>query len=223
MQFEIVHPGQYVVPQLLDERGILKLLPASVYDTFDRNGLRLFCHNHARYGLPTTELVTWLREYIAGRSCLEIGSGAGDLAHHLGVRATDNRMQEWPEIKMQYAMTGQPVIPYPVWMEELDAIDAVQKYKPDVVLASWVTEWIDPAKLPPPHGGNVFGVKENLIVTAGDIGLSHCNPTYILIGNDATHGKKQIMSRKHERFYFPFLKSRAKFANLNCVYVWHGE
>lgn len=211
----VLHPGQYEVPQLLDENGILKLLPASVYDTFDRNGLRLFCHNHARYGLPTVETVAWLRDYIGTRPCIEIGSGSGDLAHHLQIRGTDNCMQRWEEVRLHYGLIGQPVINYPPWIEQVDAVHAVMNHKPEVVLASWVTEWIDPDLPPPPHGGNAFGVKENFIL---DYGV-----TYILIGNDAVHGKKQIMSRKHDRFYFPFLRSRAKHSDLNCIYVWQGR
>ena len=220
MEFEILAPGPYPVPQLLDENYILKLLPAATYDSFDRTGLRLFCHNYARYGLPTVELIDWLKNIIGSRSCIEIGSGSGDLAYHLGIKATDNRMQEWGNIKVMYNLSNQPRIRYPYWVEELDAIDAVQRYKPEVVLASWVTEWIDPDRPVPPHGGNMFGVKEHLIISAGDVGLSDKNPTYILIGNDSTHGKKRIMSQEHKTYNLPFLRSRAKYPELDRVYIW---
>ena len=122
------------LPSLLDDNNLLKLLDAKAYDAISPDALRLWCNRYARYGLPTIELIEWLRKRIAGRDAIEIGSGTGDLAHHLGIPATDNRMQEWPEIKSNYEMMGQPVIKYPDFVQKLDALDAVKQYKPDIVI-----------------------------------------------------------------------------------------
>ena len=207
-------PANLELPDLLDAEGRLKLLPAAAYDAISRNAVRLWCHNFARYGLPTIELVNWLKARIAGHTAIEIGSGAGDLAFHLGIPATDNRMQEWPMIKFNYTMTGQPVIQYPDFVQELDALTAVAQYQPDVVIASWVTQWIDPDLPPPETGGNVWGIKEDEILATG------C--TYILIGNQKVHGDKKIMAAPHEEFVLPFLRSRANYPALDRVWVWNA-
>lgn len=206
-------PADVPLPDLLDgHTGQLRLLPASAYDAIPHAAYQLWCHQFARYGLPTVELVDWLRCRIAGRNAIEIGSGAGDLAYHLGIPATDNRMQEWPEIQLHYQIIGQPAIRYPASVQSMDALEAVAHYRPEVVIASWVTEWIDPALPPPPHGGNMWGVKEDEIVATG------CE--YILIGNVHVHGQKKIMALPHEEFILPFLRSRSFYPRYDRVWIW---
>lgn len=202
------------MPDLLDGDGFLKILHAEEYDCILPDALRLWCHRYARYGLPTIELIWWLEERIAARKAIEIGSGAGDLARALSIPATDNRMQEWHEIRWHYEITGQPVIHYPDFVRNLDALDAVRQYRPEVVIASWVTEWIDPNLPPPEAGGNAWGVKEDEILAFG------CE--YILIGNQKIHGGKKIMAEPHEEFALPFLRSRASYPHLDRVWVWSG-
>lgn len=202
------------LPDLLDGDGFLKILHDEEYDHIPPGALRLWCHKYARYGLPTVELLCWLKERIVGRKAIEIGAGSGDLARALGIPATDNRMQEWPEIRWHYELTGQPVIHYPDFVQNLDALDAVRQYQPEVVVASWVTEWIDPNLPPPEHGGNAWGVKEDEILAMG------CD--YILIGNQKIHGSKKIIAEPHEEFVLPFLRSRATYPALDRVWVWRS-
>ena len=207
-------PKNAELPDLLNANGQLRLLAASAYDAIPCDGLQLWCHRFARYGLPTIELVAWLRERVGDRTAIEIGAGAGDLAHYLHITATDNRMQEWPDILLQYVFTGQPTIKYPDFVQSLDAVDAVSKHRPDVVIASWVTEWIDPRLPPPETGGNAWGVKEDQILASG------CE--YILIGNVAVHGRKKIMKLPHREFPLPFLRSRAFRPELDRVWIWNA-
>lgn len=209
-----VLPSNLPLPALLDANGQLSLLAAQQYNAIPPDALRLWCHKHARYGLPTRELIVWLKDLIGSRTAIEIGSGAGDLAFHLGIPATDNRMQEWPTIQSLYQAAGQPVIQYPGFVQTLDALDAVAFHQPDVVIASWVTEWIDPNLPPPPGGGNAWGVKEDKLLATGCI--------YILIGNEKIHGQKTIMRQPHREHALPFLRSRATYPALDRVWVWNG-
>lgn len=202
------------MPDLLDSRGRLKLLPTSAYDAIGPEGLRLWCHHHARYGLPTLELVDWVREEIGDREAIEIGAGHGDLGYRLGIPATDSWNQALPEVAHYYRVMGQPVIQYPEWVVRLDALAAVEHYQPEVVVASWVTQWVDPDKDPPRGGGSVYGVKEEEILDRGI--------TYILIGNITVHGDKRIMKIKHRELELPFLRSRSSRPELNRVWVWNG-
>jgi hypothetical protein len=103
----------------------------------------------------------------------------------------------------------QPVIKYPPHVEKLDALDAIKKYNPDVVVASWVTQIF---KGDETVGGNMYGIEEEEILRQ-----VKC---YIHVGHEKTHGSKRIRSVKHEEYRFPFLFSRSLDRNGNVIYVW---
>ena len=196
---------------MLDKNKKLNLYPSSYYETLNFEQLRVFCHFNARYGLPTIELVDWLKKEIGDLKAIEIGAGSGDLGHHLGIPMTDNHCQEWPDVRLIYSATQQPLIKYGVDVERLDALEAIEKYKPDVVLGSWVTQWIDPNKPPPFGGGSVYGIKENLILERVR--------KYIVIGAVEIHKYKEIMKLPHKTYELPFLWSRRKD---NRIWVWEN-
>lgn len=203
-----------MVSHLLDDNGYLKILPASFYAGLDPVELRVFCHIHARYGLPTVELVEWLKHYIGDRSAIEIGAGCGDLGRTLGIPMTDNFCQEWPDVKAIYMAAQQPLIRYGENVERLDALDAAKKYKPDIIIGQWVTNWIDPNAPPPPGGGSVYGVKEDLL-------LKECK-SYVVIGNSNVHGHKPILQMPHMEVQNRdrVIWSRANDQSMNVVYIW---
>ena len=201
-----------VARKLLDQDGYLKSLPAAKYDEIPFSDLRLFCHFYARYGLPTLELINWLKDYIGERSVIEIGSGCGDLGRLLNVRMTDNFCQNWPDVALMYDLGQQPRIKYGENIENLDALDAVKKYKPQIVIGQWVTNWIDPNLPPPEGGGSMYGIKEDLL-------LQECQ-TYIMIGSRMIHGHKPILQLPHHELHLPFLRSRSKSKESNVVYIW---
>ena len=212
MQYDVISRDAQQ-PDLMGEDGILKLLPAAAYDEFDRDGVRLWCHHHARYGLPTVETVGWLKDYIGNRRAIEIGAGAGDLAHHLGIKATDSKIQDDPVAAKFYRVAQQPTIRYPAWVEKLEALAAIKKYGPQVVVASWVTHWLDPTKPIPPGGGCMFGVREDKLLKTGVV--------YVLIGNLVVHQHKPILRKKHREVALPFLRSRAHQPEYDRVLIWN--
>jgi len=196
-----------------DARGRLKIMPKAYYQgttQSERSALALLTGN---YLLPTFELVDWIREQIAGRSAIEIGSGNGILADALGIPATDNRMQENPDIAAHYAAMGQPVITYGDNVEKLDAQEAIAKYRPQVVVAAWVTHRYDPSR----HlaGGNMFGVDEGAVIDACE--------DYVFIGNTQVHAGKPIWDRPHRRFDTSAVFSRATNGSPELAVVWHGN
>jgi hypothetical protein len=127
-----------VLPDLLDGDGRLRLLAAADYDAIPADTLRYWCGVNGRYGLPTAELVAWLRDFVGDRHAIEIRSGYGDLAHHLGVRATDSKVQSRPDVAVLYAAMGAATISYPAWVEEIDAVEAVRRHRPAVAIGSWL-------------------------------------------------------------------------------------
>lgn len=92
------------------------------------------------------------RSRIKGRIAIEIGAGHGVLAGALSIPATDNRQQEDPELRAYYAQIGQSTVPYGENVEKLDAAAAVAKYRPNIVVACWVTHRFDPKR---PHAGGM--------------------------------------------------------------------
>lgn len=198
-----------VSPELLLPNGKLKLFSAKFYDEKDNSDLRLFCHNYARYGLPTTELIDFLIQKIDGRSAIEIGSGHGDLGYHLNIKMTDSKIQRKPEVQQAYKEMKQPLIDYPDDVEEIEALDAVEKYKPSVVIASWITTYAPHVM---PYGSNPYGVKEAKILDKIE--------TFIIIGNNDLHGDKPIRKLPHLEIYEPWIKSRATNPENNRIYIW---
>ncbi len=205
---------RYLDGILLEPTGRLRLLPASSYASIDLLHLRAWCSLNGRYGLPTTELVAWLKERIAGRSAVEIGAGCGDLGFRLGIPMTDSFQQvtDPATVGMLAQFRQAPATPLPD-VEPEDAETAVRRRKPRVVIASWVAERSKPKE----EGGtgNVHGPREEDI-------LGRCE-SYIFVGNEAVHGKKRLRRVPHLMFKYPWLVSRARKPELNVIYLWEGQ
>lgn len=198
--------------EVLDEQGRLRVLPAAYWAATSATERFLLGRHHGVSGLPTVELVEHLRGLIAGRSAIEIGAGNGVLAQALGIPATDSRMQEWPRIRREYAQLGQVPVRYGDNVVACDAARAVRRYKPQVVLACWVTHKYNRAR--DAAGGNRYGVDEEDI-------LANCQ-TYLFIGNEEVHRGKSIWGRPHQIDFPDFVYSRAANGTRDFIAVWPG-
>lgn len=195
---------------VLDAQGHLRILTARELAATTPQE-RLLCDvRHGLYGFPTLELVDFLRTRIAGRSAIEIGAGHGVLAQALGIPATDNRQQEDAAIRAHYRALGQPTVPYGDHVEKLDAAAALTTYRPQVVIACWVTHRFEAHR--PEAGGSATGVDEAAIIAACE--------EYIVIGNERVHAGKPIWSLPHEKLTPPWLYSRAVNGSADFVAVW---
>lgn len=188
-------------------------VPASELGNFTHDQLRLFAHYHAIYQFPTTELIGWLQQMIGGSKAIEVGAGNGCIGRALGIPITDNKMQEWDHIKAYYSALTQPVITYGKDIEGLDALSAVKKYKPDIVIACWVTQ----LKKPHLEDGNMHGIDELEL-------LKYVNQ-YILVGNINIHTTKEIYHNCPSTHYIQEYKfdwniSRQMDPTKNRIFVW---
>lgn len=169
----------YIDDILYDASGRLRIVPSATVRTLPADDLRLWLHFNGVYGLPTTELVDFLHGYIDGRGAIEIGAGNGALGRALGIPSTDSYLQTRPDIALYYRTVKQPTISYGADVIEMDAATAVEYFKPDVVIASWVTQLA--------HGtmpGCAWGIDEKEM-------LLHIEE-YILFGSLRNHGSKEI-------------------------------
>lgn len=196
----------------LSPMGDLLIKPASFYEKFTPSEIPAFCVMNGLYSLVTEELVAWLKGNIDPARTLEIGAGNGVLAQALQVRAVDNHMQTWPEIRATYLKLRQATVRYGANVENIDAAVAIAASQPDVVIACWLTHKYNPAD--PSRGGNEHGVDETAI-------LKQCK-TYVHVGNSFTHRNKPIRNLQHRTYRFPWLFSRAFKQELNEILVW-GE
>jgi hypothetical protein len=202
----------YLKELLLDENGCLRVVPYSRLMNVPQEHLSQFCMEHGIYAIPKQELIDFLREEISGNeeSTIEIGSGNGVICKALGIRGTDNYMQEIPEIKLHYQMLGQATVPYGKHVERLDALKAVQKYKPDIVVAAWVTHKYNPRE--PWREGNMYGIDEKKLLDKVQ--------KYIVVGNEKVHDKKPILSLPHRKVKAPWILSRSMNPEKNVIFIW---
>lgn len=198
---------------LLDDRGNLKVVAADALAQTTVQERALFGVRHAFYGFLTLELVEHVRALIAGRSAIEIGAGHGGLARALGIPATDNLQQNDPAIRAHYELLKQPTIRYGENVLKMDAAQALHHFKPQVVVASWVTHRYDPRR----HeaGGNQDGVREEDVIAACD--------AYIFLGNERVHAQKSIWKLPHKKVHPPWLFSRAANGSPDFLAVWERQ
>jgi hypothetical protein len=212
MSARIIDPNaiRNIDSMFLDDLGGLKTVPASLYAETSVEERAVFGMRHGLYGFTTVEMIEFLQEKIGSRKAIEIGAGHGGLAKALGILATDNRMQERAEIRAYYEALNQPVVRYGSNVEKIDALDAVRKHKPEVVVASWVTHKYDPRN----HaaGGNEFGVREEDII-------ANCE-TYIFIGNSKVHAGKPIWKLPHVKIQQDWIFSRAHNGSPDFIAIW---
>lgn len=195
---------------LLDEKGLVRVRSSDELGQLDLQAVRIWCHQRAVYLIPSLELIAWLKDRIGGRRAIEIGSGNGAVGRALGIPTTDNRSQEWPDVKTFYALTGQPTIKYPDDIETIPALDAIKKHKPQVVVACWVTHLYREDEHE--RGGNMYGVDEDAVLDSGI-------ETYIHIGATSSHSQKRILSRPHEEHRPAILFGRGKPED-RVIWVW---
>lgn len=205
----------YLDAVLLDGAGRMRLLGVASLREYPHDHLLVWAQKRGRYGFPTRELIARLKTLIGSKRVIEIGAGMGDLGFHLGITMTDSYIQTSPEMQLLYHTMGAKPIEPPPDVERLDAAAAVRKYKPEVVLASWVTQLYQPGDEGPPKkiGSSIYGVDEIDI-------LAHC-AIYIHVGNTEVHGDKRLLQRPHVELQGePGLVSRGFDQSKNLIYVW---
>ena len=195
---------------ILLENGRPKVIPSRTLSSIEHSHMLQFCVENGIYQIPTEELISWLKPWVAGKKAIEIGAGHGTIAKALDIPATDSYMQTNPAVRAHYEMLGQKVIEPPSFVEKLEANEAVDKYKPEVVIGSWITQLYKEGD----EQGSQFGVDEENMLSKIRV--------YILIGNISVHGDKRIKKLPNKEFKFDWLYSRGRNPELNRIWIWKG-
>jgi len=138
----------------IDEK--LQVLPYSYFKDLEYNHVKQFCVENGIYCLPTIELLNFIKEEIGEEErVIEIGAGHGAIARELGIKATDSKLQNRVDIKELYIKGKQPIVRYGDNIEMWDGEKAVCRFKPNIVIAAWVTHKYNPKQ----HvkEGNIWG------------------------------------------------------------------
>lgn len=202
---------------LLDKDGYLKVMPNSYYDSVPHLHLVYWANSMGYYCLPTEELVVWLKEEIGERSAIEICAGSGLLGKTLGVPRADWRIHKrFPMAKLQMDLQsgGMPYTVNAPDVEDMEATEAVMKYKPQVVFGGFITQRIYQGSSKNTMG-SAYGVEEEKLIEYLE--------TYIVIGTQKIHGAKKIEKYPHEVLKFPWLRSRAINPNDNAIFIWRNK
>jgi len=195
--------------------GLLQVLPASVLAAIPQLHLSIWGNKRGVYCFPSTELIEWLREQVAGRSAIEICSGTGVIGRALGITSTDSYIQTTPEMIAYYALYNQKPIFPPQDVHKFEANEAVDNFKPAVVLGSYITQKYLPGDedAVPKIGSSFYGVDELALLPKVE--------TYIAIGNKTSHGDKRIRKFPHTTHQFPWLFTRSVKPEENEISVWN--
>ena len=213
--------GREIVKMLAHEDEqlgtIIKPIPYREIENDTEATLNMVMQALGLYTFPTVELTDWLRSEIDDdpelepHSAIEICAGTGWIGRTLGIPTTDSRMQERDDVRELYRRQNAVPIAYPKDVEKLDAIEAIRKYEPEYVIASYCTHLYGTGSS---KAGSSLGVDTRWV-------RSHCRRFYH-IGNDDIHGRDPIMRMPHKRLQFDWLVTRGDSSKAR-IYVWENR
>lgn len=204
----------YMDKLLLDSKGMLQPVAAKELLELPPTHLMIWGNKNGVYTFPTHELIDWIREKINGRKAIEICAGNGVIGRSLGITSTDSYIQTTPEMVFYYKAINQvPIFP-PCDVLKFEANEAVDHFKPEVVVGCYVTQkYLYGDEGPPKIASSFCGTDELLMLSK--------IKTYIFVGNFSTHKDKRIRSQPHTVYKFPWICTRAGRPEENEIVVWN--
>lgn len=193
------------------DRREMKILPASVWDSFSWSEVRMLLHQTGTYVVPTEELIDYLDKLIGEESAIEICAGNGFIGRELGIPVTDSyQQQDDKESVLFYKLAGQPTIKYPKDVIKLEANKAVDRFRPHTVLACYAThKWRYDTM-----SGNDKGVDFRKLIRK--------IKRLILVGNTEIHKDNPLMEIPHEEIILTGLITRSARPETNRIFIWEN-
>lgn len=196
-----------------------KIEPSSMYRELPHIWQALWANHNGIYSIPTDELVTFVRGKIGARSSHEIGSANSVLARYLkgsGMHCSDPRSQETTLIKALVNLTASNPPFTPSWVSHKNAKQVVEDYKPDVILAQWVT----PGGMKnsgDQSGRNSYGPDYKDMLTKIE--------ELIFVGNKDVHQEVMFgeLGEPDEQIEGDWILSRAFIPDRNAIWIWKNK
>lgn len=189
----------------------MRILPASVWESFSWSEVRLLLHETGTYVVPTEELIEFLDGLIGEESAIEICAGNGFIGRELGIPVTDSyQQQDDPATSLLYSLAGQPTIKYPKDVVKLEANKAVDKFRPHTVIACYAThKWRYDTM-----SGNDKGVDFQKLLRKVK--------RLVLVGNTEVHKDNPLMEIPHEEIILPGYITRSAHPETNRIFIWEN-
>lgn len=189
----------------------MRILPASVWESFSWSEVRLLLHETGTYVVPTEELIEFLDGLIGEESAIEICAGNGFVGRELGIPVTDSyQQQDDPATSLLYSLAGQPTIKYPKDVVKLEANKAVDKFRPHTVIACYAThKWRYDTM-----SGNDKGVDFQKLLRKVK--------RLVLVGNTEVHKDNPLMDIPHEEIILPGYITRSAHPETNRIFIWEN-
>ena len=189
----------------------MRILPASVWESFSWSEVRLLLHETGTYVVPTEELIEFLDGLIGEESAIEICAGNGFIGRELGIPVTDSyQQQDDPTTSLLYSLAGQPTIKYPKDVVKLEANKAVDKFRPHTVIACYAThKWRYDTM-----SGNDKGVDFQKLLRKVK--------RLVLVGNTEVHKDNPLMDIPHEEIILPGYITRSAHPETNRIFIWEN-
>lgn len=171
------------------------------------------------FQLPTFELIDFLNHMITDKTAIEICCGIGTIGKILGIPATDRKLSDGIKESIAYHQILKNETPlnkytsnFPDFVETLTANQAIEKYKPDVVIGCWVSQKATNKTI-----GSLYGVEEDKILEKVE--------TYIHCGSsvNSAHYKKKILKQKHYTIQADWLFDRASGRGPSEMKIWTSK
>ena len=189
----------------------MRILPASVWESFSWSEVRLLLHETGTYVVPTEELIEFLDGLIGEESAIEICAGNGFIGRELGIPVTDSyQQQDDPATSLLYSLAEQPTIKYPKDVVKLEANKAVDKFRPHTVIACYAThKWRYDTM-----SGNDKGVDFQKLLRKVK--------RLVLVGNTEVHKDNPLMEIPHEEIILPGYITRSAHPETNRIFIWEN-
>ncbi len=193
------------------------LIPISLdfYHHYSTEAWALACGNQGVYQIITKELVTFIKHLTKDTNCIEVCSGLGTLGRALEIPRIDRMVNQIPEVAAYYATMENELnkqIEYPVDIENMTAHQAVLKYNPQWIVASWVTQKLMPGS----KVGQMYGPLEEHFIDSR-------NYIHLGSGQNEVHIKKRINKFPHYIIEADWIVAKDSYKAPSQMRIWCEE
>ena len=204
-----------ILPEMFLKYSFKEPIPSQDLIKYPLDCWRILLGHFGVFQLPTIELIDFLRFFTQNKKAIEICCGNGTIAKSLNIPATD-RMISIKEnsiskniIKENESIFNKYTYNFPEYVECLTANQAIEKYKPEVVIGCWVSQ-----KATNKTVGSIYGVEEDILLKKVK--------TYIHCGSsvNSAHYKKKILKIKHYTIRATWLFDRATGRGPSELKIW---
>jgi len=218
-----------IINDLIGSDNRIYPIPFSFIKDDSLDTLNLVMQAVGLYTFPTLELCEWLSSQIDDdpelepHSAIEICAGTGWIGRQLGIPITDIKNMSNPIVKdIMFRNISVPTI-YGDDTEQLEALEAVNKYLPDIVIGSFVTskKRVDrkdkkaamTLRVNLPYGGHIDtnlmdSIREEVRVGVDIEKIVRKVYKVILVVNTRTHMNESYFNIPHQTLSFPWLVTR---------------